>query len=298
MDFPTKFGTYRIQDFLNRGIYSQVAIALNDKDNQIYAIKIFDRRELTKLNLFGRLENELRVVERIKHPSIIDIKEILYLKDNIVMVMPFYPFGTLHDRILADGPMKWQSALKFLQSLSLALSYLHSKNIAHRDIKLSNIMISNSETPILIDFGLCYTAVRDQENLGTTVCGTLEYMAPEVLSGIPYDPLKVDVWALGVCFYAMIFGQFPWNGSDKQIMKGIQTAEPFIPPCTPYATIKLVKMMLQKDPNDRCTIHEVLHEVDAALNFHRSLTKGAMPKIMPVVPKLKPKNIFSSFKVV
>lgn len=297
MNFPKKLGSYAVQDFLNKGSSSQIVLAMNEKDNELYACKIFDRKEVTKLNLFGRLEQELRVVQNIKHPGIVEVKEVLYFENYIMMVMPFYPFGTLHDKILDEGPLNWQAALKWMQSLLVALSYLHQKNIAHRDIKLTNIMISPTQTPILIDFGLCYEIVQLQENLRTTVCGTLEYMAPEVLSGQPYDPLKVDVWALGVCFYSMIFGQFPWNGTDKQISKGILTAEPYIPPCTPYATIKLVKMMLAKNPDERANVFEVLHEVDSALSFTRALTKTAMVNNkLPIRPKVAPKKIFEILK--
>ncbi|EAY23304.1 CAMK family protein kinase [Trichomonas vaginalis G3] len=297
MDFPKRFNSYLVQDFLNKGTSCSIVLALNEKDNELYACKIFDRKEITKLNLFGRLEQELRVVQNIKHSGIVEVKEVLYFENYIVMVMPFYPFGTLHDKILDEGPLVWQSALKWLQSLAVSLSYLHSKNIAHRDIKLTNIMISPNQTPILIDFGLCYEIVQTQENLRTTVCGTLEYMAPEVLVGQPYDPLKVDVWALGVCFYSMIFGQFPWNGTDKQIAKGIISADPYIPPCTPYATIKLVKMMLAKNPEQRSSIFEVLNEVDNALSFTRAYTKTAMVNNkLPIKPKVGPKKVMTLLK--
>lgn len=297
MEVIKQLGSYQVQDFLNKSNTCQIVLARNEKDGELYACKIFDRKEITKLNLFGRLEQELRVIQNIKHPGIIGVKEILYFPDYIMMVMPFYPFGTLHDKILDEGPFTWQTACKWLQGLCLAVSYIHSKNISHRDIKLTNIMVAPNQTPILIDFGLCYEVVQMEENLRSTVCGTLEYTAPEGLTGQLYDPLKVDVWALGVCFYTMLFGQFPWNGTDKQITKDIVTAEPYIPPCTPFITIKIIKMMLNKNPEQREKVDEVLHEVDGALNFTRTLTKTAVGNKLLLKPKINTKKTLQMLKL-
>ena len=96
-----------------------------------------------------------------------------------------------------------------------AISYLHSKNIVHRDLKLENIMINEKGFIKIIDFGI--SKELDPELYTNTVCGTAEYMAPELLEGLSYNK-SVDLWAIGIIIYELMFGGHPFNEDDEEMV--------------------------------------------------------------------------------
>ena len=119
---------------------------------------------------------------------------------------------SLHAHLKA-APMRQfseEKALKIIKQLLLAVDYLHSKSITHRDIKLETIHIDNYGQIKLIDFGFC-CAVQQDAKL-RVFCGTPSYMSPEIVQRREYNGFQTDIWAAGVLFYAMLCGRFPFKG--------------------------------------------------------------------------------------
>lgn len=113
---------------------------------------------------------------------------------------------------LARGKMSPKKASKSFSQLAEAVSFLHGSGLAHRDLKMSNIMLDFRGDVKLIDFGFS-TAVDTPSDL---YCGTPSYMAPEILGDDSYSPRRIDVWALGVIYYRMLTGKYPFGSEDNR----------------------------------------------------------------------------------
>jgi MAP/microtubule affinity-regulating kinase len=138
-----------------------------------------------------------------------------------------------------------------------ALHYLHSKYIAHRDIKLENIVIDAEKRIKLVDFGFC-VATRDAAPL-TTYCGTPSYMAPEIVAKKPYQGWPTDIWAAGVLCFTLLSGHFPFRAATnqelyKRILKGKVSHEEAIS----HQARQFLAGMIVMDPKERLSAQELL----------------------------------------
>ena len=136
------------------------------------------------------------------------------------------------------------------RQLSSALVYCHEKGIAHRDLKLDNLLFDENDNLKIADFGLC-NLMQDGQSLNT-FCGSPDYAAPEILQNTAYDGTKVDAWSCGVILYGMLYGEPPFNGATQSQMfqKVIQGDYHFndkVATVTPAAK-DLISKLLQVDP--------------------------------------------------
>lgn len=142
----------------------------------------------------------------------------------------------------------------------LAIKYIHSLNVAHRDIKLENILIDQTGHIKISDFGLSKLFDSNSDGLTSTPCGSLCFASPECLSGEPYDAKKSDLWSCGVILYAMATGLMPWT--EKQIGKlfeQIKKGEFMIPPFISDNCADLIRRLMTVDVDKRITEEEVLN---------------------------------------
>lgn len=134
---------------------------------------------------------------------------------------------------------------------------MHSKSICHRDIKLENIVIGDDEVVKILDFG--FAVKYNPHKKMKTYCGTPNYMAPELLLKIPYDPQKMEVWATGVCLYKLLTGKFPFRGkNDEELKRCLRETEVDYPDYLSEDAVALLKKMLIKDNFERATPTEIL----------------------------------------
>ena len=256
MTFPESVGSYRLIEEIGRGAFSIVAKVLNKKTNQLYAGKMIDRTSLTDSSMLTRIETELRIHQRLDHEAIAKVHEVIYTNDNIFIFMEYGQNGTIYEYLTHFDGLSEQEAIHLFHKLVSALDYLHSRGIAHRDLKLDNIVLTKDLDPKIIDFGLSYQN-RFFDKLRCTLCGTYEYMPPEIIRGKEYDPFKADIWSLGICFYALIFNTYPFQGSVKKILNGIVNDEIEFPWQPSPLVDKILRRMLQKDPNNRISAKEL-----------------------------------------
>lgn len=179
---------------------------------------------------------------------------------QVWLALEFCQGDELYNYLVTNGPTGLEVVLaqKIFAQLVGAVTYIHSKNCVHRDLKLENVLLSKDGDVKLVDFGF----TREYEGKASylqTFCGTVCYSAPEMLRGEKYAGEKVDVWSLGIILFALLTGQLPFDEDDDQASKQkILKEEPSYPATFPEQAKLLVSKMLSKRPLYRPTLAEVL----------------------------------------
>jgi len=228
---PTVEDKYDMKDVLGTGAFSQVRLAECREDGQMYAIKIIDKKALKGKE--DSLENEIRVLKRLKHPNIVALLEVFEDKTKVYLVMELVTGGELFDRIVEKGSYSEKDAADLIKQVLSAVAYMHDQGVVHRDLKPENLLYYSNgqalkkhcpdpDSKIMIsDFGL---SKMEESGVMATACGTPGYVAPEVLAQKPYGK-AVDVWSIGVISYILLCGYPPFYDENDanlfaQILKG------------------------------------------------------------------------------
>lgn len=251
---------YHIIEKLGQGGMAVVYKAFDTKLDRYVAIKI------VRMDIFGtavherlikRFEREAKSLSRLEHPNIISIIDYGYWQGSPYLVMPFIPGGTLKERI--GSPMPWKSAVSLLIPIADALAYAHAKGLIHRDVKPSNILLTESGLPMLTDFGIA-KVIEDEEGqqtiTGTGVgVGTPEYMAPEQGLGKQVDG-RSDIYSLAVVLYELLTGNKPYKADTPLAVLLMQVNDPVPNPSKfnvkiPEQLEKVLYKSLAKQPANR-----------------------------------------------
>ena len=198
---------YEITETLGKGAYGLVKLATHKRTNEKFAVKIYEKSRLTDPSKRANVNREISILKRISHPSIISFGKMIENSESVFLFTEFVAGTSLFTHLTRHAGKKISENVckgLFKQILE-AVDYCHALKIAHRDIKLENILIHNSVIKV-IDFGF---ATINQPKC-RTFCGTPSYMAPELVKREEYSPFAVDIWALGVLLFAMLCGKFPF----------------------------------------------------------------------------------------
>uniref|UniRef100_A0AAY4C3V3 Serine/threonine-protein kinase DCLK2 n=1 Tax=Denticeps clupeoides TaxID=299321 RepID=A0AAY4C3V3_9TELE len=253
---------YRVSRVIGDGNFAVVRKCVARATGQEFALKIID-----KVKCSGKehlIANEVAVLRRVRHPSIIMLMEEVDTPTNLYLVMELVKGGDLFDAITSSTKYCERDASAMLFNLTAAIRYLHQLNIVHRDIKPENLLVceypDGTKSLKLGDFGLA-TVV---EGPLYTVCGTPTYVAPEIIAETGYG-LKVDIWAAGVITYILLCGFPPFHSEKNQqeeLFNQILQGKLEFP--SPYwnnigaAAKELIGHMLQVNVDTRYTADEVL----------------------------------------
>jgi eukaryotic-like serine/threonine-protein kinase len=252
-------GRYHILEQLGEGGMAIVYKAYDTRLECDVAIKVIRADMIAAAfheRMFRRFEREAKSLAKLTHPNIVGIIDYGEYDGSPYLVMPYLPGGTLKER--TGLPMPYKQAAQLLLPIARALQFTHSKGILHRDVKPSNILLSESGEPMLGDFGVAriMEAEKGSTLTGTGVgVGTPEYMSPEQARGLTVDA-RSDVYALGVVFYELITGRCPYEADTpmavalKQASDPLPRAREFVPGL-PGAVEKVLFKALAKKPEDR-----------------------------------------------
>uniref|UniRef100_A0A3Q3IVI6 non-specific serine/threonine protein kinase n=1 Tax=Monopterus albus TaxID=43700 RepID=A0A3Q3IVI6_MONAL len=292
---------YKVGKVIGDGNFAVVKECVERSTGQEYALKIIDKARCSgKEHL---IENEVAVLRRVRHPSIIQLIEVDETPTQLFLVMELVKGGDLFDAITSSTKYSERDASAMVFNLAGAIKYLHRMNIVHRDIKPENLLVceypDGTKSLKLGDFGLA-TVV---EGPLYTVCGTPTYVAPEIIAETGYG-LKVDIWAAGVITYILLCGFPPFRSENNvqeelfdQILRGKLEF-----PSPDWDTISLpakmlISQMLQVNVDARFTAEEVLSHpwvtvrahVLKLFHFKDDLVSG-MPRMNPAMLNLVAKN--------
>uniref|UniRef100_A0A8C5BJ64 non-specific serine/threonine protein kinase n=1 Tax=Gadus morhua TaxID=8049 RepID=A0A8C5BJ64_GADMO len=263
---------YCVGKVIGDGNFAVVKECVERSTGQEYALKIIDKARCSgKEHL---IENEVAVLRRVRHPSIIQLMEVDDTPTHLYLVMELVKGGDLFDAITSSTKYSERDSSAMVYNLSGAVQYLHHLNIVHRDIKPENLLVceypDGTKSLKLGDFGLA-TVV---EGPLFTVCGTPTYVAPEIIAETGYG-LKVDIWAEGVITYILLCGFPPFRSESNiqeelfdQILKGkLEYPSPDWDNISLPAKM-LISQMLQVNVDARYTAEEVLSHPWVTVSSH------------------------------
>lgn len=216
-------GEFAVIKEIGRGAFSVCYLAERlTGDHGKYVVKELPKKEFKKGTKMEELfKTELAIMQTIKHANIISLKELYEQADRYFVVMRYCSEGDLSHYMSNRGYkfFKEEDAVHFLKQIMNGFRELHRYNVMHRDFKLENIFVDSGDQLIIGDFGFA----KHGSSEAATLCGTPQTMAPEILSEkTPYTN-KVDLFSIGVVFYKMLFGFYPFEGkSPKEIYKEIE----------------------------------------------------------------------------
>ena len=252
-----QIGNYILGVELGSGAFGKVVLGKHIITGENVAIKILDKIILNQTpEDYELVKNERSILKLVKHKYIIQLYEILQTPNHIFIVMEYCDGKDIMDYILKRNYLSELVALKYFQQLINALFYLHSQNIAHRDIKIDNILLDRNKNLKLIDFGL--STKYSHNKLLDQPCGTIVYSAPEVLEGKLYHGMLADVWSSGIVLYGMLSGYLPFSDNNdninkKLIIEGKIELPENISPCAK----DLLMHMLDVNPMNRFTLQDI-----------------------------------------
>jgi len=196
---------------LGSGAFGKVYKVSSKLTNQIYALKVLSKNQITNLNLVEQLKNEISILARCNHENVIKLFCAFEDKGYIFLVMELANDSTLFNKIKKMRRLPEAMVADYMRDIVQAVIYLHSQNpiILHRDIKPENILINNGRCKIA-DFG--WSNVDDE--FRNTFCGTPDYLAPEMINGTGHNE-KLDIWTLGVLMYELLHGNPPFSPKEK-----------------------------------------------------------------------------------
>ncbi|KAK3912275.1 Testis-specific serine/threonine-protein kinase 1 [Frankliniella fusca] len=212
---------YSLLRKLGEGTYAKVYMAVyvppNDSRRKVHlACKVVDTAKAPRDFVRRFLPRELDILVRLNHPHIVHVHSIFQRRTKYFIFMRLAEKGDLLDWVLRHGAVTEGQSRVWMRQLSLALQYLQALEIAHRDLKCENVLITANYNVKLADFGFARYCIdaRGRRILSGTNCGSLSYAAPEILRGEQYDPKISDVWSLGVVLYIMLNKAMPFDDSN------------------------------------------------------------------------------------
>ena len=254
-------GRYHILEQLGEGGMATVYKAFDTRLEANVAVKVIRTDNLPQSGVeraLKRFEREAKALAQLNHPNIVKVIDYGEYEDRPYLVMPYLEGGTLKGLMQARGALPWQDAVRLLLPISKALAYAHQRGMIHRDVKPSNVLITDSGEPMLSDFGVTKIieeeATVDLTGTNATV-GTPEYMAPEQAISKSIDH-RVDIYALGIVFYEMITGRKPYVADTPLAVLFKQASEPLprpkqFAPDLPDKVEQIILKALAKKPEDR-----------------------------------------------
>jgi len=199
---PAKKKTWSLKDFeigrpLGRGKFGDVYLARERKSKFIVAIKAIRKSQLLKAGVEHQLRREIEIQTHLRQKNILRMYGYFWDEKRIYIILEFAPGGELYKVLTNKGRFTEATTAKYILDLSKALAYCHSKHVIHRDIKPENLLIGQKNDIKIADFGWSVHAPGSRR---TTMCGTLDYLPPEMIEGREHDD-TADVWSLGVLAY-------------------------------------------------------------------------------------------------
>ena len=287
---PSSFRTLKV---VGRGTFGKVVLVEKKGTKDCYAMKILKKKEIQEKNQRQQSLTERTILAKASCPFIVKLFWAFQDKKNLYMVLEYLSGGELFFHLSQQGLFSELRTRFYAVEIVLGLEYLHDNNIIYRDLKPENIVLDSLGHVRLTDFGLSKEYLPGAEKT-LTICGTAEYLAPEIIKGAEYNK-AVDFWSLGAVMYYMLSGAPPHYSKNKaQIFKNVLTKpiEPIL--SVTNAANELMQSLLKVDPNERLGSMAELkaHDWFSGVNWEEAYQKRMEP---PFKPRVKASSDTSNF---
>uniref|UniRef100_A0A8C6X7M4 non-specific serine/threonine protein kinase n=1 Tax=Naja naja TaxID=35670 RepID=A0A8C6X7M4_NAJNA len=212
---PECFELLRVLGKGGYGKVFQVRKVTGANTSKIFAMKVLKKAMIVRnAKDTAHTKAERNILEEVKHPFIVDLIYAFQTGGKLYLILEYLSGGELFMQLEREGIFMEDTACFYLAEISMALGHLHQKGIIYRDLKPENIMLNHQGHVKLTDFGLCKESIHDG-TVTHTFCGTIEYMAPEILMRSGHNR-AVDWWSLGALMYDMLTGAPPFTGENRK----------------------------------------------------------------------------------
>merc|ERR1712106_993556 len=283
----------------------QVSKTAGAQKGKIYAMKVLKKAVIVRnketkeidreINVHAKLERD--VLMAVKHPFIVDLKYAFQAGNKVYLIMEYLAGGELFMQLQNERMLMEDPAIFYLSQVLLAIEHLHLNGIIYRDLKPENIMLDRAGHVKLTDFGCVKESASDEVNY--TFCGTVEYMAPEILNRSGRHGKEVDWWSFGILAHDMLTGSPPFTGNNRKLIteRVLKSKLQLGKYLTPNAKDILRKLLNKRadlrlgfGPEDARAIKE--HRFFSGVDFDAVLQRKTKP---PFLPALKSEDAFSNF---
>ncbi|XP_029490749.1 aurora kinase B-like isoform X1 [Oncorhynchus nerka] len=264
---------FTINDFdigrpLGKGKFGNVYLARDKKLDFIVALKVLFKSQMEKEGVEHQLRREIEIQSHLRHPNILHFYNYFHDRTRVFLILEYAPRGEMYKELQKCGRFDDQRTATYMEELSDALLYCHERKVIHRDIKPENLLLGFRGELKIADFGWSVHAPSLRRH---TMCGTLDYLPPEMIEGKPHDE-KVDLWCIGVLCYECLVGNPPFEtASNSETYKRITKVDLQFPKVVSDGARDLISKLLRHSPSKRLPLRDVIDHPWVKNNSRRVL---------------------------
>ncbi|RAW35951.1 hypothetical protein PC110_g7775 [Phytophthora cactorum] len=233
------------------GGMGRVLLVRHRRDRKLYAMKVVSKKSVKEKDMAARVLSERDVLGGTCHHALVQLYWAFQTKDNLYFVMEYCPGGELSTHLERATRFTEEVAAFYAAELLLAVQQLHQHGILHRDLKPENILLTEDGHLKLVDFGISKFGITEATCGATTLCGSYEYLAPEILKGKEYGT-AADWWAFGAVLYELLTGLPPWYSQNAKVMcKQVLYTPLSFPDLISLEAEDLMRKLLNRNPYER-----------------------------------------------
>ncbi|XP_031626219.1 serine/threonine-protein kinase Aurora-2 [Contarinia nasturtii] len=260
-DTTKKKGAWELSNFdigrpLGRGKFGNVYLAREKDTKFVVALKVLFKKQIQRDSVEHQVRREIEIQSHLRHPNILRLYGFFHDPARIYLILEYAPKGALYKELQSQPNKRFDErrTAGYVLSLADALIYLHERDVIHRDIKPENLLLGHKGELKIADFGW---SVHEPNSARTTLCGTVDYLPPEMISGQPHNK-QVDLWSLGVLCYELLIGEPPFQtGSYDETFLKITHVKYKVPDFVSPDAKHFISKLLVAKPEQRMPLAQV-----------------------------------------
>jgi serine/threonine-protein kinase len=298
-----RIGDYEVLAVLGAGGMGKVYKVRNLISDRVEAMKVLLPNLAENAELAERFIREIKLQATLNHPNIAALHTALHHENQLLMLMEFVDGITL-EQLVRGGPLRLEEAIDYVAQVCDALAYAHAKGIIHRDLKPSNMMLTPDGVVKLLDFGIAkFAQDRSMTKTGFLV-GSLPYISPEQIEGLPDIDARTDIYSLGITLYQLVTGRVPFEADSEYSLMRKHLQEMPVPPVqlmpdVPQGLNDIILTAIEKDRNRRfqnaSAMGAALRSLGASLGISMAAQAAApTPAYAAPAPSMMPEQAWGA----